>query len=88
MGVVQVNDSCQCFDSLYLIYPRCSPNSESEDLKRLQALVPSIEDGEGRTVRMQAIYQLIGLIVTLSIAMIGGALTGKYKFYKFIEPRN
>ena len=69
-----------------MIYPRCSPNYESEDLKRLQALVPSIEEGEGRTVGMQTIYQVIGLGVTLSIAMIGGALTGKYKFYKILEP--
>ena len=71
---------------MYLIYPRCSPNSGSEDLKRLQALVPSIEEGEGRTVGMQTMIQLIGLVVTLSIAMIGGALTGKYKFYKVLEP--
>ena len=54
-------------------------------MKRLQALVPSIEEGEGRTVGMQTIYQLIGLVVTLSIAMIGGALTGKY-FYIVPEP--
>ena len=55
-------------------------------MKRLQALVPSIEEGEGRTVGMQTIYQVIGLAVTLCIALIGGALTGKYQFYKILEP--
>ena len=64
------------FFSLYLIYPRCAPTLESDDLRRLQALVPSIEEGEGRTFEMQTMYQLIGLVVTLSIALITGALTG------------
>ena len=67
--------------SLYLIYPRCAPISGSEDLQRVQALVPRIDEGEGRTVEMQTIYQLIGLVVTLAIALISGALTGLQNFY-------
>ena len=62
--------------SLYLIYPRCAPNLGSEDLERLQALVPKIAEGEGRTVEMQALYQLIGLVLTISTALICGAMTG------------
>ena len=67
--------------SLYLIYPRCAPVSGSEDLERIQALLPRIEEGEGRTVEMQTIYQLIGLVVTLAIALISGALTGLWKIF-------
>ena len=70
--------------SLYLIYPRCAPVSGSEDLERIQALLPRIEEGEGRTVEMQTIYQLIGLVVTLAIALISGALTGLRKIYFFV----
>ena len=64
------------FFSLYLIYPRCAPSLENDELRRLQELVPRIEEGEGRTFEMQTMYQLIGLVVTLSIALSTGALTG------------
>ena len=67
--------------SLYLIYPRCSPDSETDDLKRLQSLLPRIEPGEGRTFEMQALYQMIGLIGSLAIAVITGALTGNAPKY-------
>lgn len=65
--------------SLYLIYPRCAPPSENGYLQTLQASVPRIKEGEGRSFEMQAVYQLIGLIVTLSVALISGAITGDYK---------
>lgn len=32
--------------------------------------------GLGRTSRMQATYQLIGIVSTVAIAIVGGALTG------------
>ena len=63
--------------SLYLIYPRCSPDLQNDELKRIQALLPTVETGEGRSFQMQMLYQFIGLVVTLSIAIIAGALTGK-----------
>ena len=50
-------------------------------LKRLESLLPSIEPGEGRTFEMQALYQMIGLVATLSIAVITGALTGNLLKY-------
>ena len=63
--------------SLYLIYPRCSPDLQNDDLKRIQAVLPSVEPGEGRSFQMQTMYQFIGLVVTLAIALISGAITGK-----------
>ena len=71
-----------------MIYPRCSPDLQNDDLKRIQALLPTVEPGEGRSFEMQAVYQLIGLVVTLSIALIAGSLTGKLMVLvneKFIE---
>ena len=71
--------------SLYLIYQKLSPESETDELKRLQSLLPRIEPGEGRTIAMQALYQLISLLATLLISLLTGALTGKQMLYvKFV----
>ena len=49
---------------------------ESDDLTRLQASLPRIEPGEGRSFEMQAVYQVIGLAGTLAIALLAGLITG------------
>ena len=54
-----------------------SPDSDSNDIKRIQSLLPTVEPGEGRTVEMQAVFQLIALFGTLLIALVTGCLTGK-----------
>ena len=54
-----------------------APDLESNDIKRIQDLLPSVEPGEGRTMAMQALFQLIGLSVTLLFALITGCITGK-----------
>ena len=56
-----------------------APDIESNDIKRIQDLLPAVEPGEGRTLAMQAVFQLIGLCATLLFALITGCLTGKSK---------
>ena len=65
------------FCSLYLIYPRCAPVTESNSLKLLQEALPRIEPGDERSFEMQAIFQLTGLVTTLFIALITGSFTGE-----------
>ena len=65
--------------SLYLLFPRCAPEEGTDELEAAKAKLSSIEAGEGRSLGMQAVYQLIAMGVTLAIAIVGGAVTGSYK---------
>ena len=58
------------------MYPAMSPEKGDDDLKRVQALLPSIEPGEGRSPAMQATFQLTGLFATLVLALVTGAVAG------------
>ena len=58
------------------MYPTMSPEKGDDDLKRIQALLPSIEPGEGRSPAMQATFQLTGLFATLVLALVTGAVAG------------
>jgi len=62
--------------SLYTFFPRCAPVEGSDELAELQGQLDSVEAGEGRTLGTQALYQLVALLVTLAMALIGGAVTG------------
>ena len=59
-----------------MIYPRCAPDAENPYLNELQVFVPSIKEGEGRSFEMQAFYQLVGLLITLVLALVSGLVTG------------
>ena len=61
------------------MYPRCAPRSDNVYLHALQDFVPTIKEGEGRSFEMQAVYQFIGLVITLAVALIAGAVTGAYR---------
>ena len=61
------------------MYPRCAPRSGNVYLQSLQDFVPKIIEGEGRSFEMQAVYQLIWLLITLAIALITGVVTGEYR---------
>ncbi len=45
-------------------------------LDKLQEELPSIEQGEGRTLAMQAVYQLLILGITVVVAVVMGLITG------------
>ena len=61
------------------MYPRCAPRSDNVYLQGLQDFVPRIKEGKGRSFEMQALYQFIGLVIALAIALIAGAVTGAYR---------
>lgn len=61
---------------LYLLFPHCAPEADSSELKALQAELPQIEAGEGRSVAIQAAYQAVALGVTLVVAIVTGCITG------------
>ena len=58
------------------MYPAMSPEKGDDDLKRVQALLPNIEPGDGRSPVMQATFQLTGLFATLVLALVTGAVAG------------
>jgi len=63
-------------NSLYQQYPARAPHLNSSELSELRNEFASIEPGDNRTAGTQAMYQLAALGVTLTIAIVGGSLTG------------
>jgi len=60
---------------MFELYPARAPEAYSDDLKEVNQYL-NIPGGLGRTVGKQIVYQLLGLLVTLSAAALVGALTG------------
>lgn len=54
-----------------------APLMNSSGLNELRKDLTSIEPGDGRSASNQALFQLLALGVTLCIAIVGGAITGK-----------
>ncbi|KAK7023589.1 hypothetical protein SK128_018013 [Halocaridina rubra] len=61
---------------LYVHYPLLSPPANSTAYQRLYEMDSQIAPGTGRTPRQQALCQFLGMLVTLSLSIISGALTG------------
>jgi len=61
---------------LYKVFPLCVPTEGSHLLKKIQADIPDVEPGEGRTLAFQALVQLIALGSTLVISIVTGLVTG------------
>ena len=70
------------FFSLYLLFPKATPEEHTEEFKELHNTFHDIEAGEGRTMGMQAVMQMAALAVTFGVANIAGAVTGKLKYVK------
>lgn len=67
---------------MYLQFPARIPIEDSIEYKNIKQhfshiQVEEIIPGIGRTAGRQAAFQIAALFVTLSIALIGGLLTGK-----------
>lgn len=62
--------------SLYQTFSYRAPQEGDPRLAELQALIPGLEAGLGRTAQEQALYQVIALASTIVIAAVGGVLTG------------
>ena len=64
------------FCSLYEIFPARAPVANSTELLAINANL-TVAAGDGRTATMQAGMQVVALVVTMVIAIVGGVLTGK-----------
>ena len=68
---------------MYLQFPARIPIEDSIDYQNIKQHFSHIQmeeimPGIGRTAGRQAAFQIAALFVTLSIALIGGLLTGTY----------
>ena len=64
---------------MYNLFPGMAPEKNSTEHFKLINLGVTV-DGDGRTAKAQAGYQIAGLAVALGIAIIGGIVTGKEFF--------
>ncbi|XP_064104270.1 ammonium transporter Rh type B-like [Macrobrachium nipponense] len=71
---------------LYVQFPHMSPPANSSHFQELKMTLESLEPGSGWTPNQQALYQSLGLIVTLVIAIISGAITGISLSFDRCEP--
>ncbi|XP_047487124.1 ammonium transporter Rh type B-like [Penaeus chinensis] len=62
--------------SLYEIFPNRVPAADTEDFLRLQTSLPDLEAGPGYSAGGQAGNQILALLITLVIAVVGGVITG------------
>lgn len=65
------------FFRLYLLFPARAPFPSSKELKDIQVIEEKVIPGENRSANRQALYQLLALLFTFTIATIAGIVTGK-----------
>ena len=53
-----------------------APSNGSSKFTDLLEFLPEVEPGEGRSAGSQALYQLLALIITLSVSTVSGLATG------------
>ncbi|XP_073982328.1 rhesus blood group-associated glycoprotein Rh50 isoform X2 [Rhodnius prolixus] len=61
---------------LYLLFPARAPFPSSKELKDIQVIEEKVIPGENRSANRQALYQLLALLFTFTIATIAGIVTG------------
>ncbi|XP_067133254.1 LOW QUALITY PROTEIN: ammonium transporter Rh type B-like [Centruroides vittatus] len=61
---------------IYELFPALAPLENSTDLYEIHADYVPIDAGKNRSTSQQAVYQLVALVSTLAISIIGGLLTG------------
>ena len=59
-------------------FPARAPVAGSSDLLTAQMAINEIVAGSGRTAIQQAGFQLLAILITLAIAIVGGAVTGTH----------
>ncbi|KAM3621138.1 uncharacterized protein V6R79_006602 [Siganus canaliculatus] len=62
--------------SMYQIFSHRAPPVGDPKLLELQALIPGLKPGLGRTAQEQALYQLAAIASTIAASSVGGLLTG------------
>ncbi|XP_061760194.1 rh50-like protein [Nerophis ophidion] len=62
--------------SFYEIFSHRAPEEGDPRLLELQALIPGLQPGLGRTAGEQALFQVAAVICTIGVSAVGGMLTG------------
>lgn len=62
--------------SMYQIFSHRAPPEGDPKLLELQALIPGLKPGLGRTAQEQALYQLAAIFSTIAASTVGGLITG------------
>jgi ammonium transporter Rh len=62
---------------MYEIFPMTVPMVNTTEFAEAQAEFSVIEPGAGRSSGIQGGYQMLALVITLVVAIIGGAVTGR-----------
>ena len=62
---------------MYEIFPLTVPMVNTTEFAEAQASFSVLEPGAGRSSGVQGGYQMLALVVTLVVAIIGGAVTGR-----------
>uniref|UniRef100_A0A3Q3DVW9 Rh50-like protein n=1 Tax=Hippocampus comes TaxID=109280 RepID=A0A3Q3DVW9_HIPCM len=62
--------------SMYDTFRHRAPKEGDPKLLELQALIPGLQPGLGRSAREQALFQVAAIFSTIAAAAIGGVLTG------------
>ncbi|XP_035244899.1 rh50-like protein [Anguilla rostrata] len=62
--------------SLYQTFAYRAPPEGDPRLLELQALIPGLKPGLGRSAKQQAVYQVAAIFSTISLAVLGGIVTG------------
>lgn len=62
--------------SLYEIFPARAPPHGTAQLDQLRVLLPDLEGGSGISATAQAINQILALVITMGVSIVGGIVTG------------
>jgi len=61
---------------VYEIYPAMAPKDNGTFLWKLQQFQPNVQPGDDRTPLSQAAYQMMALVTSFFVSLIGGVITG------------
>lgn len=60
-------------------FPARAPHNNTSSFSDVNEVLMFLQPGEDRTAAQQAGYQLLALVITLVVAIVGGLITGKIK---------
>ena len=70
------------------MFPARAPILNSTQYQELVTFAPGAPDGLGRSAGLQAGFQFAALALTLVLAIVGGLLTGLYRYTLFLFYKN
>lgn len=61
---------------VYELYPALAPKNNATVLMKLQQFAPYVKPGDDRTPLAQAAYQMMALVTSFFLSLIGGVIAG------------